>query len=588
MQDVTRSICEFDKDADLNLRPASVVMDLERLGTLYPYPLSFMRSLLRRIMREQWNITSVIFDLSPEGYGDVVYEVQTPNALYSYVIFAKDLDPNKRSDRVIAEDWDMTVTLCAGRVDAARLDMLRANVPLQEMGRVDAQCFVLSRANKSVRNYEYVVDALSKGQQPDLDVMAKVGYLYRTTAVYGSGKFGMADWEKVRESYTDFAYPFAAEMFSCYLIRHFSLAQANWAAKHRSPETAVPMDAAIQRYVGIGNATGLGMAPYLINHPLLIANWIEVRETALARILAHKIPDEKNLGDFECYVLKAMQHLDEISTDNVEQNAINARARREIEHCLQWTQANRDEVLRWTVLTDYVAQQCNAETQELIHAILCELYAEDIYDLEDRLNITERYEIVPHMKLSELSQKIKSHYDWALDCEFDDEASLATFWYRSEEKQEPRLGRRYNEPGSEKEMMMCIARDVCLCHENLQLYMKREGDKTVAHFAFDYPQHRYIIRRIQTMSATRYGEIRANLLHADVLPIHLLRCKLSFFGVGKFDPRSRMWVRNTMFQGAPLISDMGQDLGDNWCFPIRPNLEAQHMESPKPPEDNAR
>ena len=40
-----------------------------------------------------------------------------------------------------------------------------------------------------------------------------------------------------------------------------------------------------------------------------------------------------------------------------------------------------------------------------------------------------------------------------------------------------------------------------------------------------------IVRRIQTMAATRYGEIRANLLDRDVLPMHLLRCKLSFFGV---------------------------------------------------------
>jgi len=180
-------------DADLTLRPANVVMDLDRLGTFYPYPLSFMRSLIRRLMREKWDIRPAIFDLTPEGYGDVVYEITTPNAVFSYVIFSKYLDPDKRSDRVIAEDWDMTVTLCEGTVDKARLAFLRKNVPLQEMGRVDSKCFVLSRANKSVRNYEYVVEALSKGKQPDLDIMAKVGYLYRTTAVYGSGKFGMAN-----------------------------------------------------------------------------------------------------------------------------------------------------------------------------------------------------------------------------------------------------------------------------------------------------------------------------------------------------------------------------------------------------------
>ena len=130
----------ISSDADLIFRPANVVMDLNRLGTLYPYPLSFMRCLMRRIMREEWRIIPKIFDLDKDGYGDVVYEVTTPHHTYSYVIFSKFLDPDKRSDRVIAEDWDMTVTLCHGSVDKERLDFLRANVPLQEMGRVDPNC----------------------------------------------------------------------------------------------------------------------------------------------------------------------------------------------------------------------------------------------------------------------------------------------------------------------------------------------------------------------------------------------------------------------------------------------------------------
>jgi hypothetical protein len=563
----------LDDESDLVFRPANVVMDLNRLGTLYPYPLSFMRSLVRRIMRETWQITPAIFDLDKQGYGDAVYEIKTPNGFFSYVIFSKCLEPENRSDRVIAEDWDMTVTLCAGRVDEARLDFLRKNVPLQEMGRVDKDCFVLSRANKSVRNYEYVVDALSKGQQPDLDVMAKVGYLYRTTAVYGSGKFGLGDWEKLCQNHPDFARPFAAEMFSCFLIRHFSLEQADWVARRRSPETAVKMDDSIKRYVGIGNATGLGMSPYLINHPQLIANWVEVRETALARILARVVPNAEMFGNFECYVMKAMQHLDEIDTDNKEQNAINARARAEIEQCLNWLNLNRAAVTNWSVVTDYAADTFGRETQELLNAILTELYPEHVLDLEDRLNVTEQYDLVPHMKLAELKSQIETNYDWALNYDFSAPAALATFWYRSEEKQEPRLGQRFEDPGADKETMMCIARDAQNCYNDLIEYMDTEGDTSAAHLAFAYPQHRYIIRRIQAMSATRYGEIRSNLLDAEVLPIHLLRCKLSFFGVGKFDPRSKMWVRNTMFQGAPLVSDIGTDMGDHWCFPIRPSTQ---------------
>ena len=38
---------------------------------------------------------------------------------------------------------------------------------------------------------------LSNGKQPDINEINKVGYLLRTTAVYGSGKFGLSDFYKI-------------------------------------------------------------------------------------------------------------------------------------------------------------------------------------------------------------------------------------------------------------------------------------------------------------------------------------------------------------------------------------------------------
>ena len=560
----------LSKNTDLPMRSPKTVMELPRLGCLYPYPLSFMRCLLRRVMSEMWEINGTIFNLDEEGFGEVVYEITTPNAVYSYVIFSKKLSDSKRSDRVIAEDWDMTVTLCEGQIDQDRLEFLRKNVPLQEKGRVDSKCLVLSRANKSMRNFEYVIDCLSNGKQPDLDKIAKVGYIFRTTAVYGSGKFGMSDWDNLRKKYVDFAKPFSAEMFSCYMIRHFSLELANWVARGRSPEAAVELDDGIKRYIGIGNATGLGMAPYLIKHPMLIANWIEVRETSLARIIQYKSPDRDSLGNLECLIMKAAQHLDEISTDNPEQNVLNNRAVNEVNKCLEWIKANNETLVNWQELIDHASQNYHVETQELINAILTEVYAKFILDLESELNIDENYRMQPMMKLNTLKSLIEKNYKWALRYDFTKSSSTETFWYRSEEKQEPRLGKKSLDSGIEKEMMMCIARDVRSCFDEICEIEGSNTSITVAHFAFSRPHLRYIIRRIQTMGLTQYGEIRANLLDADVLPIHLLRCKLSFFGVGKFDPRSKKWVRNTMFQGAPLVSDIGNEYTDTWCFPIRP------------------
>ncbi len=558
-------------DHDLAMRPASVVMDLERLGTLHPYRLSFMRSLIRKIGRENWQITRTDHGLDERGHGHVIYEIRTGKQLFSFVAFAKHLEPESRSDRVIAEDWDLTATLCEGEVDRARLERLRANVPLQENGRVDANCLVLSRANKSLRNFDYVVDCLCEGRQPSVDILAKVGYLYRTTAVYGSGKFGLADWRKVRSAYPDFCRPFMAEMLVCYMIRQFSLDQAEHIAHHRAGGTQAQLDPALKRYIGIGNATGLGMAPYLINHPLLINRWVEARETALARVLRDGEFDQQRFDRFCAIARQAIQHLEEIATDNLDQNAINERTRQELIVLLAKLESGAP-LSSWQEIMELAEEAVGSEALELAGSIMMELHPDLIDDLEDRLCEDEDYRLIPEMPLDELRRLIEDRYDWALAYDFTQADSRATFWYRSEEKMEPRLGARGQEPGEDREMMLGIAYAVHRCHRDLVAFAAPDSPANVAVFAMTHPQHRRILRRIQTMAQTHYGEIRANLLDAQVLPIHLLRCKLSFFGVGKFDPRSRLWVRNTMFQGAPLPEWLGAPDHDEWYFPVMPQV----------------
>lgn len=548
-------------------RPLDTVMDLKRLGALYPYPLSFMRSLVRRIMSEGWHISRSKFSLDENGYGEAIYQIDTNERQYNFVVFSHHLDPSERSDRVIAEKWDMTATLCAGDLSSQRLKRLRENVPLQEAGRVDCECIVLTRANKSSRNFNYVVECLAKGNQPDLDVIAKVGYLFRTTAVYGSGKFGMADWDKICLRFPDLANPFMAEMLACYLIRQFSLELTDWVASQRSAD-AVSIDDDIKRYIGIGNATGLGMAPYLITHPRLISNWIHVREKALRRVMEYEL-DAETFDIFLSIARKAIQHLSEIDTDNIEQNELNGVALADMSALLAWAQETRPK--SWHSLAEYAGSTCGYEAQELFNSVLLEIYRDKIYDLQSDLCEEEVYPLIPEMRLSDLIDLIETHYDWAISLEYSGKTSLDTFWYRSEEKMEPRLGRRSREPGAEKEMLLGIGFAAKCCHEKLVDCLERDGNITTAKFVFSHPECRYIIRRMQTMAGTACGEIRANLLDKDVLPINLLRCKLSFFGVGKFDPRSKLWVRNTMFQGAPLISDVGQPFDDDWFFPVRPD-----------------
>jgi len=562
----------------LPLRPASQVMQLERLGSFHQSRLSFMRTLVRHMVAENWQITSPVFDLDEQGYGTVVYQVEAKYGTFSYVLFSHYLDPENRNDRVIANQWDLTMALCEGTVDAAQIEFLRHNVPKQEAGRVDSRVLVLSRANRSARTFEYVVNELTLGRQPDVDVIAEVGYLYRTTAAYGSGKLGMADWEKVRTKHRDFARPFAAEMFTCFMLRHFSMQQADYLASKRSPESAVTLHENIKRYIGIGNSTGLGMAPFLINHPLLINQWIEMRETALARVVAASEcgVDEATLKRLDLATQRVIQHLGEIITADERQNSSNALVRTELQLMHLWLQEQGAELANnhyvWADLIQHAEQSWRIETQEVINTLLIELYPELVDDLEEQMDVDESQQVTPEMSVAQLIDVIEDKYDWALAIDFSQYESMGAFWYRSQEKMEPRLGQTNIDMGMEKEMPLAIGRRVRECYDRLCSYNQVRPQQNVAHFNMHNPTYSGIVARIQTMALSQYGEIRENLVHSDVLPIHLLRCKLSFFGVSKFDPRSRLWVRNTMFQGAPLISDFGKPFADDWQFPIKPVL----------------
>ncbi len=51
------------------MRPPEQVMTLSRLGSLHQCRLSFMRQLLRRLARENWQISRPRFDINSRGEG---------------------------------------------------------------------------------------------------------------------------------------------------------------------------------------------------------------------------------------------------------------------------------------------------------------------------------------------------------------------------------------------------------------------------------------------------------------------------------------------------------------------------------------
>jgi hypothetical protein len=556
---------------NIALRPPALVMDLNRLGAGFASRLSFMRTLMRNMIGNDWQIKYSRFDLDNDGYGHVVFDIQTPSSHLSFVVFSQYLAPDERDDRVIADQWDLTMTLMEGDVDELTLAKLAANVPLQEAGRIDARCICLSRANRSARIFNEVLDNLRQGRQPDVQRLAEVGYLYRTTAVYGSGKFGACDWDKVIKQHPDLASPFASEMLVCYLLRQFSIDQLHHLVHQEAYPDAVDMDVDVQRYLGIGNSTGLGMAPWLVNHPQITAQWVLQRETAFARVLSMPATAPK-ISQLQELMARACQHVREVSTFDAWQANNNRMLLADLENLNDWFNNAATEVQDWQQIHAWAERHYSLEAQELLINLMLELYPDIVDSFAQGMAIAESLQYDPTESAQRLAEAIKHTYDWVFDYNFNDAEQMATFWYYSQNKVEPRLGKVGVDAGAELQMFLGIAKAVQDCHADLHTLLDADTGATVADFLLQYPSHQGIVARIATMSQTTYGEIRANLLEESVLPMHLLRAKLAFFGVSKFDPKSALWVRNTMFQGAPLVSEINTNGFDDWSFPVAPEL----------------
>ena len=297
----------------IELRDPNEIMKLSRLGSFHQSKLSFLRSFLNEF--KDWEYKRDLINLDQNGYGEAVYSFKKEKRVYSLVCFANKIKDRERSDRVIATKWDAAFTLHDGVPSKIDIERLKNEVPKQEVGRLSFKELTLSRANKSVRIFNNVVESLSKGQQPDLDLLSKVGYLYRTTAVYGSGKFGLADRFRIKNR-EEINGPFRLEMMLVYLVRQFTFDQVDHIAYYKNPKKAVKLDKKICKNLGIGNSTGLGMAPFIVNHPTLLNNWILSREIALKKIREIKNVKLKDSELFIECVKKSLTNITSWNTDN--------------------------------------------------------------------------------------------------------------------------------------------------------------------------------------------------------------------------------------------------------------------------------
>ena len=548
---------------EIRLRDPKFLMKLSKLGSFHQSKLSFLRSFLSEF--KDWKYSRDLFQLNDKGHGRVVYSFTKNKRTYSLICFANEIKDDERSDRVIATKWDAAFTLFDGIPSKEDIDRLNNNVPKQEVGRLSYKELTLSRANKSVRVFDHVVDSLSNGEQPNKEILSKVGYLYRTTAVYGSGKFGLADRFRIKNR-EEIRGPFRLEMMLVYLVRQFTFDQVNHIAKNKNPKLAVELDPAISRNLGIGNSTGLGMAPFIVNHPTLLNNWIHARETALKQIREIEQVSKNEIDIFYNCLIKSLKNITSWHTDSEFQKE---KIKGLIEDLKKFIKFMKEDFkfqnsYQFNQIYNWSEENLNDECIEYIVSMMMEPFDDIVNPLITQMSSDEEehFNIPVDRTIEDLRNILENKYSEILKIDFLKDENNQNFWFISKNKEEPRIGDRYIDEGSDLEQPLAIARDINKLYE--AVFTKKNSSK-IGKFLKDNNHLRHVVRRAFIAEKFPYSEIQDNTIGSKLVPIDMLRLKLSFFGAIKFDPRSDKWLRICMFQGAPLPSELA-NFDDKWIY----------------------
>ena len=545
------------------IRPAAYAMRPDVLGAARLNRYSFSRTMLRRAVADGWTAGRVHQDLDAEGRGESIYVVDTGGRRFSFVVFTTTIDESAHTDRVIADRWEVAGVLVDGDVDDGLLPTLRVEVPEQEKGRLDPRILSLTRGNRSVRFFGYLVDELAAGRQPDPDRVGDAGYILRSTAFYANGKFGMRSFAGYPDDHP-FRVPYRAQFVAAWMFRELGYDMVEHCARVKGGDTAVGFDSSWHRYFGLGNATGLGLVPYAFKHPRVLDAWVGVREVALADVRDREVAPVGGVA-LRVWIARAREHFASGSDDDCTP-FLNSRALVPVldDVAEAWGRVADgprpyDALYRW-------AEAQGPETSEMVVSLLLELHDGDD-DLFDRLFLVDEHASAdPTASVADVLSLFEERFGWLEHLDLDDPTADAFWWVVSDNTEEPRRARRDRLAPEGRDVAVDVALRLWRFGRTLA---ERDPDEPVAAVLADHPDHRAALERL-VASDRRYGEPRDNTCAAGYLPLQIQRFQLAQYGMDEFKPKSTDWLRVTLFQGAPRLAELGSDTTDDWVLPIRP------------------
>ena len=212
----------------------------------------------------------------------------------------------------------------------------------------------------------------------------------------------------------------------------------------------------------------------------------------------------------------------------------------------------------------WIEKKTTDECIEYIASMMLEPFDYIVKPLVNQMSSEEdKYFTIPtDRNVKDLRNIIEKRYPDILKIDFTKKENNKNFWFISKNKEEPRYADRFEETGSDLEQPLAIARDIKKLHSQL---MVSKNSLTIDKFLVKNNDLRHVVRRAFIIEKFPYSEIQDNTIGKNVIPIDMLRLKLSFFGALKFDPRSDKWLRICMFQGAPLPNEL-KNFDQQWIY----------------------
>tara|TARA_Y100000748_G_scaffold296390_1_gene289152 strand:- start:358 stop:1296 length:939 start_codon:yes stop_codon:yes gene_type:complete len=308
------------------------------------------------------------------------------------------------------------------------------------------------------------------------------------------------------------------------------------------------------------------MAPFIVNHPILLNNWILARETALKKIREIKKISNEKFNIFKTCLVKSLKNVENWNTDSEFQNKKIKQLSRDLEKFIKFLNEDFSFESNFPFNKIYTWAEENLEDEciEYIVSMMMEPYDEIVDPLIHKMSSEEDiyFNIPVNRTIEELRNILEKKYSEILKIDFNRKESNQNFWFISKNKEEPRLANRHEINGSDLEQPLAIARDIKKLYETI---FTQKNSLKIGKFLSNHNHLRHVVRRAFITEKFPYAEIQDNTIGSQLMPIDMLRLKLSFFGAIKFDPRSDKWLRICMFQGAPLPTDL-KSFDKHWIY----------------------